>query len=424
MNRPTFFLSSTIYDFSDLRSAIKYFLEQQGCIVLASEFNDFNKSLDEHSYHACLDAIAKADYYVLLIGSRVGGWFDENKKISITQQEYKTAYELHKKGKLKIINFVRDRVWQLKEDRLALSQYLNQLEINDELKQQIKNHPTKALSDAEFIINFINEVGKNQETKEALSHNEPLPTGNWIHTFSNFNEIIDVLQTQIFLGQPIEAAALKKLLHKELIDILRTTLCKFPQGLICSPKTTIDKLYEEHKITLDVKNSEQIRINTQRWMLISTLAMQLLARKINPLILTQALTSTVFTTFDFQTSTIKEEPVYEALFLLESEIRSFNQSNNAETLSVVFENSRKERGSDLSKKTIDINTYKLFSLLHLFFRWINIIDLTTAIIKYLDGNEFIMPKLKPKSPIPEMNSEIDAETVTIDEANKFIYTSN
>jgi hypothetical protein len=43
MKPPTFFLSSTIYDFKDLRSAIKYYLEQQGCRVLASDFNDFPK---------------------------------------------------------------------------------------------------------------------------------------------------------------------------------------------------------------------------------------------------------------------------------------------------------------------------------------------------------------------------------------------
>lgn len=34
--RPTFFLSSTIYDFRDLRGAIKFSLEARGCKVLAS----------------------------------------------------------------------------------------------------------------------------------------------------------------------------------------------------------------------------------------------------------------------------------------------------------------------------------------------------------------------------------------------------
>lgn len=64
--KPTFFISSTIYDFRDLRSAIKFYLEEQGCTVLASEFNDFAQSVETHSYEACLKQIQAADYFVLL----------------------------------------------------------------------------------------------------------------------------------------------------------------------------------------------------------------------------------------------------------------------------------------------------------------------------------------------------------------------
>ena len=46
---------------------MKYFIEEQGCTVLASEYNDFPKPLDMHSYEACLDALHKADYFVLFI---------------------------------------------------------------------------------------------------------------------------------------------------------------------------------------------------------------------------------------------------------------------------------------------------------------------------------------------------------------------
>jgi hypothetical protein len=63
---PTFFLSSTIYDFRDLRSAVKFYLEELGCRVLASEYNDFLKPLDRHSYEACLKAIEQTDYFVLV----------------------------------------------------------------------------------------------------------------------------------------------------------------------------------------------------------------------------------------------------------------------------------------------------------------------------------------------------------------------
>src|ERR1700759_2363174 len=101
--RPTFFLSSTIYDFRDLRGAIQFSLQARGCRGLRAEFNDFGGNLDQHSYEACLSNIEQADYFVLLIGSRVGGWYDAQERVSITQREYRTAYELHRAGKLRLI---------------------------------------------------------------------------------------------------------------------------------------------------------------------------------------------------------------------------------------------------------------------------------------------------------------------------------
>lgn len=121
MTPPTFFLSSTICDFADLPSALKYHLEQSGCRVLASEFNDFAKPLDRHSYDACLAAIGQADDFVLLIGSRVGGWYDEASRVSITRQEHRQAYDLHQQGRLNLLTFVRADVWRLREDRSALA---------------------------------------------------------------------------------------------------------------------------------------------------------------------------------------------------------------------------------------------------------------------------------------------------------------
>jgi Domain of unknown function (DUF4062) len=164
MKPPTFFLSSTIYDFKDLRSAIKYYLEQQGCRVLASDFNDFPKPLDKHSYEACLKAIGKADYFVLLIGTRVGGWFDEPNQVSITQQEYREAYRLHQEGNLKLLSFVRADVWRMKDDRKLLATHIETLDLDPGAKSQVLLAPTKAATNADFIVKFIEEVGKNRET--------------------------------------------------------------------------------------------------------------------------------------------------------------------------------------------------------------------------------------------------------------------
>lgn len=418
MNRPTFFLSSTIYDFSDLRSAVKYFLEQQGCVVLASEFNDFSKPIEPHSYQACFDAIKKADYFVLFIGSRVGGWFDKENQISITQQEYREAYKLHKLGQLKIINFVRSDVWQLKEDRSALAKFLENTEIDPGIKEKIVNHPTKQLSNADFIMHFINEVGKNEETKRALQDNSELPTGNWLHIFKTFSDVIDVLQTQIFFGQPIESVALKRLLRRELSEILRSCLVKFSSHRLFSPSDTLFLFYKEHIISTDVREQPFVSVKTRRWDSMSTIAIHLLRTKLHPFILLNALSSLVFMRFDNKTETIQEEPVYEALFLLNEEIREFSRANTSENLEIIFTNTPRERPSGL--EFVNIETDKLLSLLYLFKRWINIIELSKSVIRYLDGEQFMMPKLEQKSPIPEMNKALEGEKVTTEELENFI----
>ena len=48
------------------------------------------------------------------------------------------------------------------------------------------SYPSKFTSDAEFISSFIEEVGKNMETKSAIALGSSRPTGNWIHVFKDY----------------------------------------------------------------------------------------------------------------------------------------------------------------------------------------------------------------------------------------------
>jgi hypothetical protein len=150
-----------------------------------------------------------------LIGARVGGWYDQPNRISITQQEYREAYKLHKSGKLKIIAFVRSEVWQVREDRKALAAYLASLNIAEELKKEITGYPSKFASDSEFIIDFINEVSRSSETLAAARGSGDFPTGNWMHTFHSFADVIEVLQALAFAGLPAEESVIRKLLSME-----------------------------------------------------------------------------------------------------------------------------------------------------------------------------------------------------------------
>jgi hypothetical protein len=422
MKRPTFFISSTIYDFSDLRSAIKHFLEQQGCIVLASENNDFRKPLDVHSYQACLDAIQQADYFILLVGSRVGGWYDKINHISITQQEYREAYKLHLEGRLKIINFVRTDIWNLRADRRELGSYLETLDFEAGEANLIKNHPTPKATNPEFIINFLNEISRNRETKEALNGAGPFPSGNWLHVFNSFRDIADVLQPEIFDGVPIDEAVMRRLLLSELKEVIRKSLGKFKEGSVFSPTNSITNFYHEHRVDKNVLDKGYLSVTTKRWDLLSTLAIYLMNVKFNPLILPQVLSSSVFLRFDNVKGVFEEEPVYHALNLLQQEISLLNKNNTSENLAIIYEHTPRRRLQDESH--IKVDSVKFLAFLHLLLRWSNVIELSKSIIQYLEGAPFIMPKVFGKSPIPDMNEELEKETVTQEDVDNFINEKN
>jgi hypothetical protein len=184
-SRPRVFVSSTIFDFADLRSAIKYWLEESGYEVAASEFNDFPKDVEQNSYDACLTAIDSCQYFILLIGARAGGRVSASTSTTITMAEYRRAYERAKEGKLKIVALVRRSVWNLREDRGALadlikSKYQEEHGLSAEDVSSIRNHASRIVVDAEIIFAFISEVARADEMRAAAKDPAaPLPVSNW-----------------------------------------------------------------------------------------------------------------------------------------------------------------------------------------------------------------------------------------------------
>ena len=421
MNRPSFFLSSTIYDFRDIRSSIKFFLEESGYSVLASEFNDFPKELNQHSYKACLETIEKADYFILLIGSRVGGWYDKAEKISITRQEYRIAYELHKRGKLKLITLVRKEVWQFREQRKELSAYLEKSYADDKEICGIANYKSKFANDAEAICNFIEEISRNLETSKATNREAEFPSANWVHTFDTFRDISDVIRTETFSGSPIDKLIFVKLLARELTEILKSSLAKYSKNLVLSPLKRILKFRESHIIEMDsrFKNTEVIG---KEWRLTSSLAISLLGVNISAQVLDRAIESPYFLKFNLQLNQYEEEPLYNAIYLLRKEIRTFNNTDKSEVLAVVFEYSPKNVGSNV--ENISIETIKLVKFIQLMDQWANIIQLSASILRHLQGSPFVMPLIISGSPILGMDEQIDKERVTDEDVELFLNEFN
>ena len=228
-SKPSIFISSTIFDFEDIRSALKHWLEEQEYEVLLSEANDFPVERFTDSYQSCLDAINRCDYFILFIGSRVGGLFDKNEGISITREEYRRAYELSQKGKVKIISFVRKTVWDYRHSQKELEKFLrkefcNRKEIDETDIKNILNRPSDFATQAEKIISFIDEVARTEEMKNAVSdNNSKWPKSNWIHVFSTFKEIIDCLKIEFAIDDR-KKKRLTFLLEKEICENLAEIL--------------------------------------------------------------------------------------------------------------------------------------------------------------------------------------------------------
>ncbi|RYG94911.1 MAG: DUF4062 domain-containing protein [Alphaproteobacteria bacterium] len=417
--RPSFFLSSTIHDFRDLRSALKFALEQRGCQVFASEFNDFRAELDRHSYDACLTNIEQADFFVLLIGGRVGGWFNEAERISITQQEYRTAYERHKAGTLKILAFVRAEVWQVREDRKELERHLRSLDLEDRERVEIASYPSKFANNAAFIGDFIGEVGRNAETLRAVKGGGALPTGNWVHTFSDFRDIHDVLAPLIFSGTTADEAAYSSALEHELLTLLARFLVKI-DGNPIDVRGFISRHLKTWPITLTDRDQDFIIVDNKSWQSFSSLLIHVLAQHPTLVVIQDALTSSLFMTYRRDSGTYEQSLAYDGLAKLIGEVRRFKNEATAETMSVIYEYSPKRIGRPVN---VSLPVLRLASLYSVAQRWVNIVGLSKALALHLQGKPYVEPALQPFSPIDGMSDKIDAETVSVGEAREFLARS-
>jgi len=415
-HKPTFFISSTIHDFKDLRSSIKFYLEEQGCTVLASEYNDFGQSLDLHSYDACLDQIKAADYFILLIGARIGGWFDQANKISITRKEYRTAYGLHRQGRVKILAFVRSDIWAVKDDRKELSRFLDSLGLEPATVAAIKGRPGKATSDAEFLIDFIEEVGRNQETTSAVKGDVAFPTGNWIHAFSSFRDVIDTLRGQVFAGRPIDHAVMRQLLRAELLATICQLITKIGDGDAVFSFTLIEEFSRKYPLVSEQLN-RSVRVDREDFERFFHVLLCIGRGKLQTHVLDQALMSNVFLGFDPGAGAFQETPVYGALFLLRQEIDAYARALTGSSPTSEAVKALEAAGPG---RPVTLALLTLVGLRHFVDRATNVVLLAKATVRHLDGAPLVIPALRPSSPFIDQLEQLDRERVTPALAEKFV----
>lgn len=311
--KPTVFISSTIYDFSDLRGALKYYLEELGYVVNMSEFNDFQRDLDENSYSACLETVGNSDYFILLIGSRVGGRYPGESRTSITQMEYRTAYERAKSGRTRILAFVRSDIWSIKEDRKELEKFLASEfvvtgEMTGDSADKIASHASKFATDANQIFSFIDEVCRIEEMRGAIKGGAELPPANWVHRFDTFRDVVDALRTHLDMSSSLGRKILVENLKSELLSNLAVMHIKTVSGDVWSRTRFTEPFRTHYKLTF--QGNVRTRCRYVLWLIMGSAQLTLPTPSLRDRALLRCIDAGVFRSFDHSIGDVSPTPAH------------------------------------------------------------------------------------------------------------------
>ena len=198
---PLVFVSSTVEDFRDVRSALRYWLDSLGYRIFMSEYSGSDKVLGPGTYDACFEAIGRTDLYVLLIGTRRGSLISQEPKRSITEAEYDAAYQSRRNTRRpNLLLFVRD----------------------DVARDICRGNPDLKYQDIEHTRSFIKKVERTAETNAAREGRGDPPADNWLHRFREFADIATEIDSALGITGSVREARQRDLLREELADVLQT----------------------------------------------------------------------------------------------------------------------------------------------------------------------------------------------------------
>ena len=423
-DKPKVFISSTIYDFRDLRSSLKFWLEEFGFEVLLSEHNDFPVQVDKNSYDTCLNAIDGCDYLIVLVGGRVGGWYDKANRVSITQAEYRRGYDRLLSGRIKVLAFVRQEIWDVREDRNELERLLkNEALLSTELDEadiaKITRHASKFANDAEFTFQFLNEIARSEEMKAALERKSPFPIGNWIRQFRDFRDIADALHVEFRIGISLRRVALTANLCAEIEANLRVLMDQNDGD--AEPKY-VWASFARRKLAGGFRDNSEMKGKYLKWLSMFALTGCACGRKLSTTALDEAITSGEFLEFDQTADAFVVGEVQQALLGLKRHVQRLRHTEELMDGSKRFEFNEQLKGIDGDEHR-SIANISLLSVLSIHDSQFNVVELHKAIFRAVHGDFAPLKNLQlyADSPIDEESKNLERERATSEQIAKWLY---
>lgn len=382
---PKVFLSSTIRDLGDLRSAIKYWLEENGFEVLASEWPDFPYPLDRDVVAAALAPIDDCDYYVLLVGARVGELI-KDEGISMTRAEFRRARTRRRaSGRPQMLHLVRRDIYEARRAR----------------------RPTEA-SEEEWaaIVSFLEEISQEGESGDP----------NWLRKFDSFRDVVDVLRATMRVSGPLVRRALEANLIWELKENTRELLDFTKSGL--QPHA----LWFPSDLTLPSGIDQPLRVEWQTafGMFRFRLTFPRSGAQITPA-LEESINSGRFLDYDAPTSSYIVGPLQRCLLELRLQTQSLRGiSSTASTDQTIAADTTELADAARQRRPAEITAFTARMLYAAWSATMNVLRLNRAVYRALIGIDGVeLPQLSPLY-APDEESKMKAEEVTEQDAELWL----
>lgn len=390
------FVSSTIKDFADLRSALRYWLEQMGLDVQMSEYNDFERRPDADTFESCFESIRECDYFILLIGRCPGTLYSEQEQVSVTRKEFRVALDCARRGTIGILPFVRKEVLYVLDGEIAPSS-----DVSCDWKPIQKS--------------FINEI---QSTSLASFAQEP--TGSlWRYAFDRFEDIVDTLRVTMNLRRSLHRQVLLANLKWEIEENLKLILEKprdgplFPVAdWLMNLRNRIHLVGQEHNKTFAITREDVKRIAAFLLILPPV-------DRISSDALASAIRSGEMHRYDHACRCLVETAETEVLRALLSTLEQMRlmlhlvQSRSSELFQVF--NPRLRTGTQAT-------SYDLVMLFRLHDLFNDLLLLSEEALNYVGHPDSAigMPQLSPTSPYEDEVAEIERERISHQDIEQFI----
>ena len=391
---PSIFVSSTVEEFRDLRSAIAFFLRSQGLSVRLSEAEDFQIRGDRSAMEECFENVRSSDYYVLIIGGTRGSHYQEG--VSITRQEYRVAREHYlAAGKPRLFLYLRGSTEQ------ALR--------GGETAQEIAE-----IDDSGHLNSFINEV-ENPPVASAPSY---------LFRFRDAEHLITSLASHLNLGRNLTETLTRHSLVSELTSNLTNMLERsrhnaYPHHL---------PMWRERKeIQLTVKQlGQRIRLSSNQGVhLALALTGRIYGSNLRTKVIEEAFNAGIFLEFNAVDGTFQESVVHQGLRQTLEDINRLCQVDNPRSSS--------EWDMQLLQaiRNVNINRLEYFEVsgedlataFGYYGRVEDVFNDHVALCRFLLGRdeEFKLPQRQPLTPLGEREEQkIQAERVSAAEVEQLI----